>query len=110
MEIFGLDWGYDMVLPDGTKVPIKMGVGPCGGGPVKGVCKTFTKSMLSNSQLIAKGSEIRKINELVAKFGGTRKGWKKKKGWDSCGNEWHWYEHHGIGRKGEKLAGAPDPF
>ena len=70
----------------------------------------FTKQMLANSEVIAKGSSIRKIDELVAAFGGTKKGWVKKKGWDAAGNEWHWYEHHGVGRKGVKLAGEVDPF
>ena len=70
----------------------------------------FTKEMLSTSEVIAKGSSIRKIDDLVEAFGGTKKGWVKKKGWDANGNEWHWYEHHGIGRKGVKPAGEPDPF
>ena len=47
---------------------------------------------------------------LVEKFGGTRKGWVKKKGWDSSGQEWHWYEHNGIGRVGAKRPGEVDPF
>jgi hypothetical protein len=75
-----------------------------GGGPF------FTKEMLSKSQVIARGPGIMKIDDLVAKFGGTRKGWTKKKGWDAKGQEWHWYEHQGIGRVGVKRAGSPDPF
>ena len=71
---------------------------------------TFTKKMLSESEVIASGSAIRKIGDLVDKFGGTKKGWTKKKGWDDCGQEWHWYEHHGIGRVGAKPSGTPDPF
>ena len=70
----------------------------------------FTKEMIANSEVIARGSKINKINELVSTFGGTNKGWVKKKGWDVAGNEWHWYEHHGIGRKGVKPAGEFDPF
>jgi hypothetical protein len=70
----------------------------------------FTKQMLSTSQIIAKGASINKIDQLVKKFHGTRKGWIKKKGWDAAGQEWHWYEHHGIGRVGVKRAGDPDPF
>jgi hypothetical protein len=75
----------------------------------KGVAN-FTKEMLNGSEVIAKGSSIRKIDDLVEKFGGTKKGWTKKKGWDANGQEWHWYEHHGIGRVGIKLPGVPDPF
>jgi hypothetical protein len=70
----------------------------------------FTKGMLSQSETIARGRSIKKITELVEQFGGTTKGWVKKKGWDAMGQEWHWYEHHGIGRVGVKLAGAIDPF
>ncbi len=70
----------------------------------------FTKEMLSNSETMFKGSRIHKIEELVEKFGGTKSGWLKKKGWDASGNEWHWYEHHGIGRIGVKPPGFPDPF
>jgi hypothetical protein len=70
----------------------------------------FTKEMLSQSQVIARGRGIAKIEQLVQKFGGTIKGWVKKKGRDACGREIHWYEHNGIGRVGVKPAGAPDPF
>ncbi len=70
----------------------------------------FTKEMLANSEVIERGSRIRKIDKLVEAFGGTKQGWIKKKGWDASGKEWHWYEHHGIGRKGVKPAGEVDPF
>lgn len=82
-----------------TSVEVAMVAGPI-----------FTRAMLSNSRVIAKGPSIDKIDVLVEKFGGTRKGWVKKKGWDAAGREWHWYEHHGKGRVGVKPAGAPDPF
>ena len=70
----------------------------------------ITKEMAANSEVIARGASIRKIDELILKFGGTTKCWIKKKGWDAAGNEWHWYEHHGIGRVGVKLIGEIDPF
>jgi hypothetical protein len=70
----------------------------------------FTPEMLSRSQVIARGKNIRKIDDLVARFGGTRKGWVKKKGQDAHGQEWHWYEHQGIGRVGAKRLGDVDPF
>jgi RHS repeat-associated protein len=67
------------------------------------------KQVCTNSQKIAKGNDIRKVDELVQKFGGKAKDWIKKKGWDEQGNEWHWYEN--SGRKiGWKLLGDDDPF
>lgn len=70
----------------------------------------FTKEMHAGAEVIARGSGIRKIDELVEKFGGTRKGWVKMKTWTDAGEEIHYYFHKGIGRVGEKLAGSPDPF
>ena len=75
-------------------------IGPA--APVCMACK-WTKKMLSTSKVIAKGSGIREVDRLVQQDGGTTKGWIKKKGWDSCGREWHWYEHIGIGKVEEKL-------
>ena len=74
------------------------------GGP------NFTPEMLCRSQVIARGKKIRKIDVLLARFGGTRKNWVKKKGRDAQGQEWHWYEHQGIGRVGAKRLGDADPF
>jgi hypothetical protein len=47
---------------------------------------------------------------LVDKFGGDPNKWKKLKTVDEYGQEIHYYEHHGIGIKGRKYAGQPDPF
>ena len=58
----------------------------------------FTKEMLSKAEIIAKGPNIREVKQLVQEYGGSVKGWKKMKAWDAQGVEWHWYEHHGIGR------------
>ena len=69
----------------------------------------FTKKLLSTSELIAKGRNIKKVDRLVEKFGGKAKDWKKMKGWDAHGNEFHWYENNGN-RVGIKPAGEPDPF
>ncbi|GEM_PF-6893492 len=69
----------------------------------------FTKKMLSNSKTMYEGRKIRKVDELVSKFGGKAENWKKRKGWDEFGNEWHWYENNGN-RVGIKRAGEPDPF
>jgi hypothetical protein len=35
---------------------------------------------------------------------------EKMKTRDTSGKEYHYYQHHGIGRVGLKPAGAPDPF
>jgi len=67
------------------------------------------KQITRNSEQIAKGDKIRKVEELCNKFGGKAKDWVKKKGWDSKGNEWHWYENNGS-KIGWKPAGEPDPF
>jgi len=80
-----------------------------GGGFSGGV--KFTKKMLSTSKIIAEGSGIRKLDTLIDRFGGRARDWVKKKGWDEFGEEWHWYEHKGSGRRvGVKPAGEPDPF
>lgn len=63
----------------------------------------------TNSEIIAKGSRIRKVDELVQKFGGRAKDWVKKKGRDSSGQEWRWYENNGK-KVGWKRAGEHDPF
>jgi hypothetical protein len=64
---------------------------------------------VKNSETIAQGNKIRKIEELCEKFGGKPKQWKKKKGWDEKGNEWHWYEKDGQ-KYGWKKAGEAEPF
>jgi RHS repeat-associated protein len=69
----------------------------------------FTRKMLSTSEVIAEGSKIEKVAELVEEFGGKARDWVKKKGFDAMGNEWHWYENQGR-RVGVKPAGEPDPF
>jgi RHS repeat-associated protein len=69
----------------------------------------FTRQMLSKSKIIAEGPRIDKVDKLVERFGGIPGNWKKKKGTDSNGREWHWYEYKGK-RYGEKPAGDPDPF
>jgi RHS repeat-associated protein len=70
----------------------------------------FTRAMKSQAEVIARGSRIQKVEELVSKFGGQSKNWTKMKTWDELGREIHWYEHPGIGKVGLKWAGFPDPF
>lgn len=69
--------------------------------------KELTKSLISRSRVIAKGRRIRDVEKLVEKYGGKLSQWVKKSslafpsedGW----YEYHWYEHHGIGRFEIKL-------
>jgi hypothetical protein len=64
---------------------------------------------ITNVQGIAKGRGIRMLAELQAKYG--KGSWRKMKGFAvvelTNGNqrraEVHWYEAHGIGRKGFKI-------
>ena len=70
----------------------------------------FTKEMKSRSRVIAERGNIDKVDELVAKFGGKAKKWRKMKTWTADGSEIHWYEHPGIGKVGMKWNGFPDPF
>lgn len=85
----------------------------CGPGHMYCRYTDLTKEMVAqavkNSEVIASGNKIRKVNELCDKFGGRPKQWKKKKCWDDKGNEWHWYEKDGQ-KYGWKKAGETDPF
>jgi len=58
--------------------------------------------MTVNSRIIAKGRRIRDINRLLKTYGGTAAKWVKKSSdfFEEKGEyfEYHWYEHHGIGR------------
>jgi RHS repeat-associated protein len=58
----------------------------------------WNKTMLSEAEIIAQGRNIREVQNLVKQFGGDVKGWKKMKGWDANGQEWHWYYHPDVGR------------
>jgi len=67
-----------------------------GGGALSG--PKWTSKMLSESEVIAQGYNIRDVARLAQTYGGNPKGWKKMKGWDENGQEWHWYYHPDIGR------------
>jgi len=62
--------------------------------------------MLSQSRVIAKGSRIREVRRLVARYGGQVAKWVKKSSprieMDGEYFEIHWYEHPGLGRFEEK--------
>jgi hypothetical protein len=62
---------------------------------------------LKKTEVIARGTEIREVRDLVRKFGGRAKNWIKWKGEGDVLTprgtlrraEIHWYEHHGIGKR-----------
>ena len=70
----------------------------------------FTREMSARSQVIAKGGEIDKIEQLKSRWGGRTTDWAKKKTWDAAGREIHYYEGPNGMKAGKKLAGQLDPF
>jgi len=62
----------------------------------------LTREMLAQSRVIAKGKRIREVDRLLNTYGGIRSRWLKKSSppfeLDGIAYEYHWYEHHGIGR------------
>ena len=62
----------------------------------------ISKEIIVNSRIIAKGKRIRELNRLLKEYGGTSSKWVKKSSIPFKENEeyfeYHWYEHHGIGR------------
>jgi len=60
------------------------------------------RRLLAQSRIIAKGSHIRDVKRLVARYGGRPSKWIKKSSpqieTGSKTIEYHWYEHPGIGR------------
>jgi len=62
----------------------------------------LSPKMLSDARVIAKGKRIRDVKRLVAKYGGRASQWVKKSSpqFEVAGAsfEYHWYEHHGVGR------------
>lgn len=62
----------------------------------------LTREILSQSRVIARGRRIRDVDRLLATYGGQASRWVKKSSAvlsDDDGEfEYHWYEHHGLGR------------
>ncbi len=62
----------------------------------------LTEELIARSRVIAKGRGIRDIKRLIQEYGGKPSMWAKKSSppVEVCGEmyEYHWYEHHGIGR------------
>jgi len=63
--------------------------------------------LTAQSRVIAKGERIRDVQRLVDLYGGKRSGWVKKSSpafeYEGFAQEYHWYEHYGIGRFETKL-------
>jgi hypothetical protein len=86
-------------ITDNVYVEMKFGEIPIGPGRLKDIAR------------IATGKNIRKLQELIKRWGGRGKDWRKMKGKDAQGREWHWYQKRGDGTKhGLKQKGKPDPF
>jgi len=62
----------------------------------------LTKELIARSRVIAKGRRIRDLDRLLREHGGKPSMWTKKSSpaveIDGDLYEYHWYEHHGIGR------------
>ena len=63
---------------------------------------TLSRKALSDARVIAKGKRIRDVQRLVVQYGGKASRWVKKSSpqFEVAGKrfEYHWYEHHGVGR------------
>lgn len=63
--------------------------------------------MIMQSRVIAKGKRIRDLKRLIENYGGIPSKWTKKSSprfeIENDVYEYHWYEHHGIGRFEIKL-------
>lgn len=68
---------------------------------------TLTRAMIESSRVIARGRGIRDVACLVRTYGGSPARWIKKSTrplpCDGVVVEYHWYEHHGIGRREIKV-------
>lgn len=62
----------------------------------------LTKKLIAQSRVISKGRRIRDLERLLSEYGGKPSMWTKKSSpaieIDRNLFEYHWYEHHGIGR------------
>lgn len=62
----------------------------------------LTRELIAQSRVIAKGRRIRDLPRLIERYGGSPSKWTKKSSpaFEVDGDlyEYHWYEHHGIGR------------
>ena len=72
----------------------------------------LTPEMISKSRVIARGRRIRDLKRLLDSYGGVASQWLKKSSppveIEGEHYEYHWYEHHGIGRFEIKLKKVRD--
>jgi hypothetical protein len=72
----------------------------------------LTKEHIARSRVIAKGRGIRDLKRLIQDYGGKSSMWTKKSSppieIDGDVYEYHWYEHHGIGRFEVKIQKVRD--
>ncbi|WP_367111686.1 DUF637 domain-containing protein [uncultured Psychrobacter sp.] len=78
--------------------------------PSNAMIKNIATNSNRRTEVMFTGSGIRKVDVLVEKFGGRASDWTKKKGWDSNGKEYHWYQLKNGPTVGWKRAGENDPF
>jgi hypothetical protein len=71
----------------------------------------LTRDLIARSRVIAKGQRIRDLRRLLEMYGGQPSQWVKKSSpmfnIEGDDHEFHWYEHHGIGRFEIKLKRLP---
>jgi hypothetical protein len=72
----------------------------------------LTKELIARSRVIAKGRGIRDLKRLIQDYGGKSSMWTKKSSppveIEGDVYEYHWYEHHGIGRFEVKMKKVSD--
>jgi hypothetical protein len=72
----------------------------------------LTKEYIAHSRVIAKGQGIRDLKRIVRDYGGKSSTWTKKSSppieIEGKVYEYHWLEHHGIGRFEIKLKKVRD--
>jgi hypothetical protein len=72
----------------------------------------LTNELIARSRVIAKGRGIRDLKRLLQDYGGKSSMWTKKSSppveIDGDVYEYHWYEHHGIGRFEVKIKKVRD--
>jgi hypothetical protein len=72
----------------------------------------LTKELIARSRVIAKGRGIRELKRLLSDYGGKPSLWTKKSSPQfEIGREvfeYHWYEHHGLGRFEVKIKKVSD--
>jgi hypothetical protein len=72
----------------------------------------LTKELIARSRVIAKGRGILDMERLIQDYGGKSSMWTKKSSppveIEGDVYEYHWYEHHGIGRFEVKMKKVRD--